>query len=98
MVFTEIDEFMEIQPDDSKKLQNIWKGIGSIRPGAFGPRRTRKSYFAKKTVYFQFPNGFPEFAVESVDFIEKVILQLPETLAQPIIYLYFLRAAATGVD
>ena len=39
---------MEIQPGDSKKLQNTWKGIGFIRPGAFGPRRTRKWWFCKK--------------------------------------------------
>ena len=42
--------------------------------------------FLQKIVDFQFSNEFPEFAVNSVDFIEKVILQLPETLAQPIIY------------
>ena len=52
----------------------------------------------KKFVDFQFSNGFTEFAVKSVDFVEKAILHIPETLAQPIIYLYFLRAAATGVD
>ena len=71
---------LKSSPTTPKSYKIIWKGIGFIRPGAFGPLRTRKSYFCKKIVDFQFPNEFPEFAVKSVDFIEKRFYNSPKPL------------------
>ena len=72
MVFTEIYEFMEIQPDDSKKLQKHMKRHWFYKAWRIRAAPDQKIHiFAKPLVDFQFPNGFLEFAVKSVDFTEK---------------------------
>ena len=75
--------FVEIQSGDTKKLQNIWKGIGFIRPGTSGTRRTRKTIILHKFWKISsFSHRFPAFAVESVDFLENSDATLPRNLAQ----------------
>ena len=72
MVFTEIDEFVAIQPDDSKKLQKHMERHWFHKAWRIRAAPDQENNIcAKKIVDFQFSNRFAEFAVESVDFIEK---------------------------
>ena len=61
---------MEIQARDTETYENVYKGIAFIWPGAFGARRTRKSYFLQKFWKIPVTHEFTGFAVKSVDFIE----------------------------
>ena len=72
MIFIENIEFMETQPDNSKKLQKHMKRHWFYKAWRIRAAPDQKNHiFAKKMVGFQFSNEFPEFAVKSVDFIEK---------------------------
>ena len=87
MILTENDEFMEIQPDDSKKLQKHMKRHWFYKAWRIRAAPDQKNHiFAKKIVDFQFPSGFPEFAVISVDSIEKSDSTTPRNPCAPIIY------------
>ena len=71
MIFTENNEFMGIEPDDSTKLQKHMKRYWFYKAWRIRAAPDQKTILLQKIVDFQFPNGVPEFAVESVDFIEK---------------------------
>ena len=71
MIFTENDEFMEIQPDDCKKLQKPMERHWFYKAWRIRAAPDQEIIFLQIMVGFQFSHGFPEFAVKSVDFKEK---------------------------
>ena len=58
-------------PTTPKSYKNIWKGIGSIRPGAFGPRRTRNHIFCKKNSGFSISQWISWICCEKCRFHRK---------------------------